>query len=279
MKYVNHFKINGIDTKQTACIELNGRPNAATEGKVGLLGIDVSSPTHEVYKCVAVNGSVYTWELLSAGMSIISATITGEGGLSKSFPYTSLLFPTNYLIKRGDLILDSEGYLYQISEIGNESCTATYCGTHIGGSTSGDKDYSLKLTEDKLGLQLVTGSGNIISSIDYPNPDVINETIGTMKVLVNLQSDYINGVRHTASKGNIPTFSWTDQGYACTIEIDEGVPSVGTITDVKLESFNGFNGTPVVTVTDNIIRVDGYSPDTHPCMATVSYLIAPNTMT
>ena len=169
MNYVKHFSINGIDTTQVACIELNGKPNAATVGAVGVLGMDMTSPTREVYKCVAVNGSIYTWELLSAGMSIISAKITGEGGASMSFPYSTLLAPTNYLIKMGDLILDSEGYLYQISEIGNESCSATYCGTHIGGIPSGDKDYSLVVVDGK--LQLVTESGNIISSIDYLVPD------------------------------------------------------------------------------------------------------------
>ena len=38
MHYVKHFKINGVDTKQVACIELQGAPNAATEGAVGVLG-------------------------------------------------------------------------------------------------------------------------------------------------------------------------------------------------------------------------------------------------
>lgn len=64
MHYVKHFSINGIDTKQVACIELHGKPNAATEGAVGVLAIDVDSPQYEVYKCVAVNGSIYTWVAL-----------------------------------------------------------------------------------------------------------------------------------------------------------------------------------------------------------------------
>lgn len=164
MHYVKQFNINGVDTKQIACIELHGVPNAATEGAVGVLGMDISSPTHEVYKCVAVNGSVYTWELLSAGMSIMSATETGEGALVKVFPYTSLRFPKGYLIKRGDLILDSEGYLYRVTAIGAESCDTEYCGTHIGGMASGDKDYTLSVVDGK--LQLVTESGNVVGEID-----------------------------------------------------------------------------------------------------------------
>lgn len=164
MNYVKLFNINGVDTKQVACIELQGAPNAATEGAVGVLGMDVTSPTHEVYRCVAVEGSVYKWELLSAGMSIISATITGQGGESKTFPYDKLRIPKNYLIKPGDLILDKEGYLYQIASLGADGCNSTYCGTHIGGMASGDKDYTLSLRDGK--LRLVTESGNVVSKVD-----------------------------------------------------------------------------------------------------------------
>lgn len=68
--FVKKFDINGVKTKQVACIELHGAPNAATKGAVGVLGIDVDSPAHEVYKCVAVNGAIYTWQLLSGGESV-----------------------------------------------------------------------------------------------------------------------------------------------------------------------------------------------------------------
>lgn len=67
MKYVKHFDILGVDTAQIPCIELQGAPNAATVGAVGLLGMDMTSEGHEIYKCVAVNGSVYTWECLAKG--------------------------------------------------------------------------------------------------------------------------------------------------------------------------------------------------------------------
>lgn len=169
MHYVKQFKINGVDTRQVACIELRGVPNAATEGSLGALGIDVTSPTHEVYKCVAVNGSVYTWELLSGGMSIMSANITGEGAMSMAFPYTNIIAPNNYIYKSGDLILDSEGYLYQIETLGATECYTTYCGTHIGGIASGDKDCKLVVTNGK--LQLVTESGKVLSEVDCLKPD------------------------------------------------------------------------------------------------------------
>lgn len=73
--FVKKFDINGVKTKQVACIELHGKPNAATKGAVGVLGIDVDSPGHEIYKCVAVNGSLYTWELCTSGSG-------GSGGAS-----------------------------------------------------------------------------------------------------------------------------------------------------------------------------------------------------
>lgn len=61
MHYVKYFNINGVKTKQVACIELHGKPNAATEGAVGVLAIDMDSPSRDMYKCVAVNGAIYTW--------------------------------------------------------------------------------------------------------------------------------------------------------------------------------------------------------------------------
>jgi hypothetical protein len=173
MKYVKYFTINGINTTQVGCIELQGRPNAATEGAVGLLGIDVTSATHDVYKCVAVNGSIYTWELLSSGMSIISATISGGGVESLQFPYDNLLTPAMYVVKSGDLILDKNGYLYQIDSLNNTFCVANYCGTRIandksayayaqeGGYTGTEAEFSEKLAKEYLPLTGGTLQGDI----------------------------------------------------------------------------------------------------------------------
>jgi hypothetical protein len=131
MKYVKHFDIDGVETRQAACIELHGKPNAATEGYVGVLGIDLDSPLHDVYKCVAVNGSIYTWDLLSSGLSIMSATVSGRGAETARFEYAKLKKPSTYVIKIGDLILDSEGYLYQISGLNVDYCDASYCSTRV----------------------------------------------------------------------------------------------------------------------------------------------------
>lgn len=67
MNYVKKLDINGVETRLTSCIELHGAPNAATAGAVGVLGIDVDSPTHEIYKCVAVYGSIHIWEVFVSG--------------------------------------------------------------------------------------------------------------------------------------------------------------------------------------------------------------------
>lgn len=67
MKYVKDFDILGVKTAQIPCIELQGVPNTATKGVVGLLGIDITSPKYELYKCVKVEGNIYTWLLVSVG--------------------------------------------------------------------------------------------------------------------------------------------------------------------------------------------------------------------
>lgn len=72
MHYVKHFDILGVDTAQIPCVELQGVPNTATEGAVGLLGMNMLSEDHELYLCVAVNGNVYTWQSLKDGKDGVS---------------------------------------------------------------------------------------------------------------------------------------------------------------------------------------------------------------
>ena len=84
MHYVKYFDILGVNTAQIPCIELQGVPNAATEGAVGLLGMNMLSDDHEIYVCVAVNGSVYTWMPLKDGrdgVSVIKAELNDNGEL------------------------------------------------------------------------------------------------------------------------------------------------------------------------------------------------------
>ena len=242
MNYVKYFTINGVNTKQVACIELSGPPNAATEGAVGVLGMDMTSPTHEVYRCVAVNGSVYTWELLSAGMSVISATITGEGGETKAFPYEKLRIPSNYIVKSGDLILDSEGYLYQITSISSDECTACYCGTHIGGIASGDKDCTLVIRDGK--LQLVTESGNILSSLDYIISDEDTITRNTKTGVASVRG--VKTINDTSLRLFVGT---TDEYNALTDEQKQNLFAILT-DDTTREDFNAKLNEPKRQVID-----------------------------
>ena len=84
MKYVQYFDILGVNTAQIPCIELPGPPNAATEGAVGLLGMDMTSEDKEVYICTAVNGAIYTWKSLKDGkdgVCVRKAEVNDKGEL------------------------------------------------------------------------------------------------------------------------------------------------------------------------------------------------------
>lgn len=84
LSYVKFFDVLGVETAQIPCIELQGAPTAATEGVVGLLGMDVTSETYELYKCVKVEGSVYTWKSITRGedgTSLTNAEVDINGDL------------------------------------------------------------------------------------------------------------------------------------------------------------------------------------------------------
>ena len=84
MVYVKSFDILGVDTAQIPCIELQGVPNAATVGVVGLLGMDVTSEGSEIYVCTDVNGAVYTWKPLKDGKDgtcVVKSEINDSGEL------------------------------------------------------------------------------------------------------------------------------------------------------------------------------------------------------
>ena len=83
MHYVKCFDILGIETAQVPCIELQGVPNTATEGAVGLLGMNMLSADHEIYVCIGVSGNIYTWIPLKgeSGTAITSAVVNDAGEL------------------------------------------------------------------------------------------------------------------------------------------------------------------------------------------------------
>ena len=174
MKYVKKYRFGGVDSKLTACIELQAPPNGATEGEVGLLAIDLSSPTHDVYKCVAVNGAVYTWELLSSGMSILSSREMGGGLDTATFKYNYINKNDNYVIKVGDLILDSRGYLYKITKLNSTYCNAEYTDICLNRDGVGIVDVSQKLISDtvnRVTIHLTDGGTRTFDVINGINGD------------------------------------------------------------------------------------------------------------
>lgn len=69
MNFVDSLKFLGIEAKQIPTIILHGVPSTATEGAVGVLGMDVDSENHDLYKCIAASNGIYTWEPVGSGAS------------------------------------------------------------------------------------------------------------------------------------------------------------------------------------------------------------------
>lgn len=286
MHYIKQFNINGVDTKQVACIELQGAPNAATEGAVGVLAMDMSSFTHDVYKCVAVNGSVYTWELLSCGMSIMSSTITGEGGVSKSFPYTTITTPKNYLIKCGDLIIDSEGYIYRVISIGASECETEYTGTHLGGASVTERDY--RLTTERNQLKLVTDNGSEMSSVNMVVADgttIVYEPLAEdhrvigvystndvlVRFFVGTQAQY-DALTDAQKKNIYPIITDdTTKAYIATLkeDVEQLGTQVGALVDWKNDVSDGIIQVPKAT----LLAPGYYSFELKSGVATVSWAV------
>jgi hypothetical protein len=228
-------------------------------------------------------------------MSVLSANITGEGGMTKTFPYSDLRIPDNYLIKRGDLILDSEGYLYQISAIGAESCDTTYTSVHLAGGSNG-KDYKLQIVDGK--LQLVTESGALISTIDYSTHDDVTivkgndgktrvigvYTIGgtLLRFFVGTQAEYDalenkddlfaiitddTTIDRFKERVNILIDYTTNTRQSTTLlaypastdmrcKLTHTHPG-GTIESFQLESYTGYDGEPTVTIAGDTVSIVG----------------------
>lgn len=218
MHYVKQFDINGVATKQVACIELHGKPNAATEGCVGVLGIDMDSPTHDVYKCSAVNGSIYTWELLSSGMSVMSASISGGGGDFVEFPYADIRIPTAYVVKVGDLILDKDGYLYQIISLNSTYCVASYCTRVVAygmsaydlavnnGFEGSEEEWMLSLQGKGLSVKANKSSCTELG-------DGYIDTNGDLQILTTLPSTFTNCGQIRGPAGESISVSWSIAYY------------------------------------------------------------------
>ena len=177
MHYVKHFDILGVDTVQIPCIELHGVPNTATEGAVGLLGMNVDSEGNEVYICTAVNGAVYTWKALKDGKDGVSVIGT-------------------YINTNGELIITlSNGQTFNAGNVKGENGENLYLGETSTTAYPGDKGR--KNADDIRGL-VDTLSGIIGGMVDIPIATKARALLGEWTALdVNKNSNndfraYIN---------------------------------------------------------------------------------------
>ena len=78
MNFVEHFNLLGLDVMQISCIKLSGAPTSSTEGAVGMLGMDITSESYDLYKCVSAENGEYVWESVgSTNRTIIGEEIDG----------------------------------------------------------------------------------------------------------------------------------------------------------------------------------------------------------
>lgn len=170
MHYVKHFDINGVETAQIPCIELQGAPNAATVGAVGLLGMDMTSSGYELYKCVKVEGSVYTWESVTRGKdgnSITKAEIDINGELILTLSDGTTLNVGAVKGEKGEDGVDgkdgTDGVSItntQIDDDGNLVVTLSNGETISAGVVKGDQGVSVVKMELNVNKELVITLSN-----------------------------------------------------------------------------------------------------------------------
>ena len=84
MPEIDHIIVNGTRADIPVTKLLPGKPTTSTVGRVGQFGMDTTSEKHDIYKCIAAKGSVYTWELLTAdgsdaeAVKFVSQNLTDE---------------------------------------------------------------------------------------------------------------------------------------------------------------------------------------------------------
>lgn len=157
--FVKKFNINGVKTRQIPCIELHGRPNAATRGAVGVLGIDVDSPAHEMYKCVAVNGAIYTWEEMSDTASLpkivnVLSNPSGDYSADASFEEIYKAHEAGKVV-----IALCDGSYYYLAGVDSERVRFTACVTATDGLSVGEITISTSENGDVVEYNLVSASG------------------------------------------------------------------------------------------------------------------------
>ena len=121
MNYIESFNLLGVEAQQIPCITGEGAPKTFTEGAVGCLYMNTL--TGDIYKCVAAENGVYTWNNITTEAVTDKVTIfTGtefnvSGGAMGYLDGISVVDPL-FKAKVGDLYFNTEThYLYYIYDI------------------------------------------------------------------------------------------------------------------------------------------------------------------
>lgn len=210
MVYVKHFDILGVDTAQIPCIELNGVPNAATVGAVGLLGMDMTSESHDIYKCVAVNGSVYTWECIAKGKdgaSVVKGEINDVGELIITLSNGEAI---NTGVVKGDAGQDGadgkDGVSVENIEINEdgELVTTMSDGTEINaGKAKGEDGVSVIATEFNENGELVLTLSNGTTITGGKVVPTLQDWLGTEPIGNEFSHMYYDGEKFVTSNIDI----------------------------------------------------------------------------
>jgi hypothetical protein len=222
MVYVKSFDILGIDTAQIPCIELQGVPNSATVGAVGLLGMDVTSEGREIYVCTKVEGAIYTWQSLrdgQDGVSVIKSEINANGEL--------ILTLSNGNTLNAGVVKGEQG------EPGKDGA-------------NGVSVTDAMLIGGKLVITLSNGTtknlGSVIGTAGQDGVSIVNvELNASSELIITLSNDTVMNigplevdyVEHASkdAKGNV-----IDETYAKASDVDETYAKVSDIPSwTKLE--------------------------------------------
>lgn len=98
--------------------------------------------------------------------------------------------------------------------------------------------------------------------------------IDELKNLVNIMINYYNGERETLEGAGLSSNADLMDDFPCTITITAS--HLCTVKDVVLKNYTGFKSEPSVTVSGNVIMVNGVTSGKRtPCTASVTCLLEP----
>lgn len=257
MHYVKCFDILGIDTMQVPCIELQGVPNTATEGAVGLLGVNMLSADHEIYVCIGKEGNIYHWIPLKGegGTSVTEAKVNDNGELILTLSNGELLNAGVVYTDTIPGVMTVEGALIMPnSPTTPDEATVT-------------DSYVTRVTANKptTGLTIVDGSETLVTKITgdtVKSPNLINMGYEWAFTVHYGSKYYFEAGEYTFScesyaKGGVssPVIVFThDDGSTITWAVADGM-----VTKTFKEGYytlraysNGWNATTSNTVTSTI---------------------------